>query len=163
MPPKKVERFSQKEKRKIFVDQPALFSAYNAHMGGVDRGDQNISLYRVGVRGKKWYFPLICHCLDMCVQNAWQIHRIEGGKLDHLTFRRRIVLFLLQTESKVSAKRSRFSSLENIDIRYDRMDHFIASQAKQTRCRVCHKKVSTKCEKCDVTLHINCFIAYHTP
>ncbi|XP_031333570.1 piggyBac transposable element-derived protein 3-like [Photinus pyralis] len=46
IPPKKVQRYSQKEKKKISIDQPALFSVYNAHMGGVDRGDQNISLYR---------------------------------------------------------------------------------------------------------------------
>lgn len=162
LPARKVLRFSQKEKKRINVEQPALLSAYNSHMGGVDRADQNISLYRVGIRGKKWYFPLLAHCLDMSVQNAWQLHREEGGKLDQLCFRRRIALYLLQNENKTSTKRCRFSSLENVDTRYDKMEHYIKSQEKQTRCRLCHKKVSTICEKCNVALHIGCFIPYHT-
>lgn len=45
-----VSRFSTKQRKRrsaknIFV--------YNRRMGGVDRADQNISLYRVAVRGKK--------------------------------------------------------------------------------------------------------------
>jgi hypothetical protein len=43
-------------------------------MGGVDRADQNISVYRVSIRGKKWYFSLISHCIDMAEQNAWQLY-----------------------------------------------------------------------------------------
>lgn len=132
-------------------------------MGGVDRGDQNISLYRVGFRGKKWYIPIIFHMLDLSVHNAWQLHRQQNGKLDHLTFRRRIALAILEGHQRKFAKRSRRSLLENADSRYDRMDHLIIPQEKQTRCRLCHKKVSTKCEKCDTALHIACFKPYHTP
>jgi hypothetical protein len=54
-------------------------------MGGVDRCHQNIRLYRTTLRGKKWYLPLIGYCLDLAVQNAWQLYRLHGGKLDHLT------------------------------------------------------------------------------
>lgn len=59
-------------------------------MGGVDRANQNISLYRTVIRGKKWYFPIIMQCIDMAEQNAWLLHKNNDGKLDHLAFRRQI-------------------------------------------------------------------------
>lgn len=43
-------------------------------MGGVDRSDQNISLYRISLRGKKWYFPLI-YVRPKCMAVAQ-----EGGR-----------------------------------------------------------------------------------
>ncbi|XP_050313088.1 piggyBac transposable element-derived protein 3-like [Anthonomus grandis grandis] len=52
-PTQQVKRFSQKEKKMIHVEQPCLIKKYNENMGGVDRAGQNISLYRVGIRGKK--------------------------------------------------------------------------------------------------------------
>lgn len=156
-----VNRYSLKEKKNIQVQQPHNIFLYNRSMGGVDRSDQNISLYRVTLRGKKWYMPLIFHMLDLAEQNAWQLHRIQRGKLDHLTFRRRIVLSILEGNQRKFVKRSKPSQLENADSRYDRMDHLIIPQEKQTRCRKCHKKVSTKCEKCNVALHVACFKSYH--
>lgn len=119
-----------------------------------------ISSYRTNIRGKKWYFTIICYCLDIMAQNAWQLHGLPNGELEQLAFRRRIVLALLESNSE-SRKRGRPSSLENVDSRFDRIDHLVSSQEKQTRCRVCHKKVKTKCVKCDVALHIECFIRYH--
>lgn len=82
-----VRRYSQKEKKFVQVEQPHVVKLYNANMGGVDRSDQNISLYRTAIRGKKWYFPLIAHCVDMAVHNAWQLHNYYGGTMDQLSFR----------------------------------------------------------------------------
>jgi hypothetical protein len=107
-----------RKKKKKIVDQPHCIYTYNRSMGGVDRCHQNISLYRTSLRGKKWYLPLIEYCLDLAVQNAWQLYRLHGGKLDHLTFRRQIVLALLQT-NKSSRERGRQSSLENIESRFN--------------------------------------------
>lgn len=162
-----VTRYLQKEKKRIPVLQPYSICSYNKYMGGVDRSDQNIGLYRVAVRGKKWYFPIISQLLDAAEQNAWQLHRLQGGKLDHLEFRRTIALSIIETNgsgraSVLSNRFTRPSRLENVESRYDRMDHFVSEQDHQTRCRVCHMKVKTKCIKCDVALHIRCFITYHT-
>ncbi|KAF2884925.1 hypothetical protein ILUMI_21244, partial [Ignelater luminosus] len=75
------------------------------------------------------------------VHTASQIHREQNGKMDQATFRRRIAIAMLEESTpKLAYKRSRPSSLKNADRRYDRMDHFIHSQEKQTRCRVCYKK-----------------------
>ena len=163
-PVHQVSRFSRANKKRIVVDQPQNIHVYNKFMGGVDRSDQNISLYRTNIRGKKWYFPLIAHMLDLAVQNAWLLHKkTQNGKMGHLEFRRRIVLAILAQNKRVVYRTGRPSNLENADSRYDRMDHSIASQQKQTRCRHCHKKVSTICVKCKVALHVQCFIPYHTP
>ncbi|XP_036337526.1 piggyBac transposable element-derived protein 3-like, partial [Rhagoletis pomonella] len=83
-----VKRYSRQQKKNIQVEQPHLINMYNANMGGVDRSDQNISLYRISIRGKKWYNCLLGHCIDMAIQNAWQLQRKQGGNLDQLKFRR---------------------------------------------------------------------------
>lgn len=154
-------RYSQKLKKKIYVKQPNSIKMYNMYMGGVDRNDQNTSLYRVAIRGKKWYFSLIAHVLDLAEQNAWHIHRSQyGTKLDHLTFRRRVAMTLLEGNRNIFRRPS--SSLADTESRFDRRDHLITTQEKQTRCRVCHNKVSTKCIKCNAALHVKCFIPYHT-
>nr|CAH7716540.1 unnamed protein product [Callosobruchus chinensis] len=105
--------------------------------------------------------PLIDHMLDMCEHNVWPLHRMQGGALDHLSSCRRIAIAILEGNQREFAKRLRPSSLENADSRYNHIDHLIVTQEKQTRCRHCHKKVSTKYEKCNVALHVACFKPYH--
>lgn len=82
--------------KQISVSSPNFIKVYNVLMGGGDRSDQKISLYRVSIRGKKWYFPLISYCIDMSVQNTWHLHR-EQGNLNQLEFRRNIACNLLET------------------------------------------------------------------
>jgi hypothetical protein len=45
-----VLRWISTEKRKVFIDQPNVVRQYNIFTGGVDRMDQNIDNYRVGIR-----------------------------------------------------------------------------------------------------------------
>lgn len=144
--------------------QPHLINIYNSIMGGVDRSDQNISLYRISLRGKKWYFPLISHCIDMCVQNAWQLHKKEGGNFDQLNFRRRIAILLLTQNKKEYTFQQGHSSKNSpqMELRYDRLDHIVSPQDKQTRCGYCHQKTTTRCLKCDIGVHVKCFYDFHT-
>ncbi|KAF9413284.1 hypothetical protein HW555_008450 [Spodoptera exigua] len=145
------KRFSQSEKRNIVIEEPHMVSIYNKYMGGVDRSDENISHYRIGIRGKKWYMPLLTHMIDLAEHNAWQLYKINHGKLDHLGFRRRVANALIESNRK-NAKRgpSRPSHHEHADSRKDQMNHLVIPQSKQTRCRQCHKKCLTRCKKCDV-------------
>ncbi|KAH1021938.1 hypothetical protein HUJ04_011421 [Dendroctonus ponderosae] len=64
------KRFSRKKNKNVQIEQPHLVHLYHANMGGVDRSDQNIGLYRISIRGKNWHFPLIAHCIDLAIQNA---------------------------------------------------------------------------------------------
>lgn len=56
LPSLPVSRYSQKDKKKITIQQPKLIKMYNENMGGVDRADQNIGLYRTSIRGKNCIF-----------------------------------------------------------------------------------------------------------
>lgn len=135
------------------VEEPNLIQKYNSFMGEVDRCDQNLSLYRTAVRGKKWYFLKIAHCLDLAEQNAWRLHKCQGGKLDHLTFRRQVVESILESYPNTSRRKGRPHSLEHAESRLDNKE--------QNRCRICHKKVKRQCYKCCVALHVECFPIYH--
>ena len=68
---------------------PLLINKYNRNMEEVDRRDQNVSLYPNNIRGKKWYIPLIFYCIDLVIQNAWQLSCTEAVplKIDMLSFR----------------------------------------------------------------------------
>ena len=52
MPIVKATRWIAKDAQKKQVDQPFMVSQYNHFMGGVDRMDQNIGNFRMGVRLK---------------------------------------------------------------------------------------------------------------
>lgn len=170
-----VKRYSQKEKRMIQVQRPHLIGEYNRKMGGVDRMDQNIAMYRVNIRNKKWYWPLLSWCLDVCVHNAWQLGRRCGKKISQLEFRREIVLVYLTKYANPSKGFGRpslpFTSSgkcrTSTDIRFDGINHLVKKIQKKRRCAGdgCLKKssaVRTQCNKCDVGLCLDCFESYHT-
>ena len=46
-------------------------------MGGVDRMDQNISAYMINIRNKKWWWPFIRFLIDLAVNNAHQLYRLQ--------------------------------------------------------------------------------------
>lgn len=127
-----VERFSRKEKSQVKIQQPNIVKHYNPTMGGVDLADENISCYRISIRGKKWYFPLVAHAFDLAVYNAWHLHRLDNGQLDHLAFKRRIALYLMESNRKESAGVSGRQQAYKEDLRYDRVDHLVIPQATQT-------------------------------
>jgi hypothetical protein len=52
-PIRQVKRYSRKEKKNVYIDQRKIIKIYNANVGGMDRSDQNISLVRTSIRGKK--------------------------------------------------------------------------------------------------------------
>jgi DNA excision repair protein ERCC-6 len=76
----KAKRWSNKEKKYIEISQPDLVARYNTNMGGVDRLDQNISSYRIGIRKKKWWFGIFSWLLSASVNNGWQLYREATGK-----------------------------------------------------------------------------------
>ena len=66
-------RWIAKDAQKKQVDQPFMMFQYNHFMGGVDRMDQNIDTYRMGVRSKKWWRPVFAFTVDASLHNAWQL------------------------------------------------------------------------------------------
>lgn len=169
-----VNRFSQKVKRKISVPRPRLIAKYNAYMGGTDQMDQNISCYRIGIRGKKWYWPLITWMFDVALQNSWILYNKTGRKkISQLDFKREIVNVYLRKYQNIPKATGRPSSCSFLtdsrisdSIRFDRIDHLIkpTDDKKKKRCagKHCKSIMRTMCVKCNVGLCVDCFIPFHT-
>ena len=150
-PMKRARRYVKDKGGRVEIDQPNSISVYNKTMGGVDRMDQNIGAYMMNIRSKKWWWPLFRFCVDLAVNNAFQLYRLQplqqGEKqLDLLGFRRGIV--------KVYHARFRSDKILPLifpaprstqrvipGIRYDGIDHWIA-KGNQCRCAKCSKRAN---------------------
>ena len=90
LPMRKAERYCASEKKKASINVPCAIQEYNRHMGGVDSMDENIARYRIAIRGKKWYFPVICYLINVSMNNAWLFAREGGYNEDLVVFTRRL-------------------------------------------------------------------------
>ncbi|XP_046404157.1 piggyBac transposable element-derived protein 3-like [Ischnura elegans] len=86
-----VRRFSRAEMRNVRIPRPSVISEYNRYMGGTDRMDENVSCYRIGIRGKKWWWCIFTWLVDVSLNNAWVLHKKSGKTLSQLQFRRSFV------------------------------------------------------------------------
>lgn len=161
-PLSRVKRWCKEEKEKVDVPQPYLFAGYNSGMGGVDLLDQAVNNYRVSVQGKKWWWPLWTHLLNITVVNAWKLHVLAGGQLDLLNFLRNVTRHYMRSFSKASISRHPPTTPQSIV--QDSRGHFPCKLEKQLRCRVCHNRARWSCLKCKVTLCLerDCFMHYHS-
>ena len=88
-------------------------------MGGVDLNDQAVSTYRIHIKGKKWWWVLFTHMLNVCMTNAWKLQQIVAGeneKLNQLQFTRYITRHYLLT-SETARKKRRPSMPNSVSIR----------------------------------------------
>ena len=76
-PMKRVRRYIKDKGGRVEIDQPNSISVYNKNMGGVDRMDQNIGAYMINIRSKKWWWPLFRFCVDLAINNAFQLYRLQ--------------------------------------------------------------------------------------
>jgi len=70
------------QKQGVAASRPNIIKQYNTFMGGVVRMDQNTYSYRVGIRSKKWWWPVFMFCVDTGVHNAWQLYRKSPQEKD---------------------------------------------------------------------------------
>ena len=96
MPLRKAHRYVKAQNGRAEIDQPQSIFLYNKGMGGVDRVDKNISSYMIGLRSNKLWWPVFCFCLDLSVNNAYQLYRQQKcsdgeRKFDLLEFQQSIV------------------------------------------------------------------------
>ncbi|XP_046404683.1 piggyBac transposable element-derived protein 3-like [Ischnura elegans] len=78
-----VRRFSRAEMRNVRIPRPSVISEYNCYMGGMD---ENVSYYRIGIRGKKWWWCIFTWLVDMSLNNAWVLHKKSGKTLSQYSF-----------------------------------------------------------------------------
>lgn len=75
-----IRRYFQKLKKYVNVKRPKVIAQYNQYMGGTDQMNQNIGKYRIGVRGKKWCWPLFTWLLDVAINNSWTLYNNTNSK-----------------------------------------------------------------------------------
>ena len=170
-PMKRARRYIKDKSGRVEIDQPNSISVYNKTMGGVNRMDQNIGAYMINIRSKKWWWPLFRFCVDLAVNNAFQLYRLQplqqGQKqLDLLGFRKEIVKvyharFRSDKTLPLIFPATRSTQRVIPEIPYDGIDQWIA-KGNHRRSAKCLKTSKYFCEKCNVGLHPDCFNDFHT-
>lgn len=160
----RVKRYSKKEKKVVEVECPHIVREYNMHMSSTDRYKQDTNRLRIGIHGKKWWWPLFTWLIDASVVNAWKLHQ---GNMSQIDFRREITTVYLRRHSVAAKGPGRQSSLQTQirnELRYDRKDHFVVPTQKRRRCAgdLCQRRPFSACDKCDVGLCLFCFKEYHS-
>ncbi|KAL3225401.1 hypothetical protein MRX96_025830 [Rhipicephalus microplus] len=186
-----VRRWDETKREHILVKQPEVIAKYNRSMGGVDKMDFLLSLYRTKIRSKKWTLRAIFHFVDLAVCNAWMeylrenAHNRRSKLLDLLHFRLQIAEALISSVPN-TRKRGRPSyEVEPADVpeerkvrirrpcsdaRYDGTDHWpeARDQMLPSRCKYegCKGRSRVFCKKCEVPLCMtkdrNCYYKFHT-
>ncbi|XP_049832805.1 piggyBac transposable element-derived protein 1-like [Schistocerca gregaria] len=124
-------RWNRESRKKVSIPQPSRVQEYNHHMEGVDFFDNQRSLYRIRIRSKKWYWPMIRLCLNGAVVNMWILYRQLNNNASLLEFTRRIALSILTSPNteKPRGLRPRFLSQVQEDISFDHAGHMIDVQS----------------------------------
>lgn len=173
-PMQKVKRYDKKQGEFLHVDCPYLVTEYNACMGGVDRVDMLLALYRVHMKSRKWYKRVLFHLIDLAVVNAWYLYRaVDTGTekaIDLVNFKLDIALAMIQKNRSVSASRVPAPLTCADDARFDGKCHFgnVEHISHGMRCKLegCTSKTKMRCLKCNVYLCLsaksNCFLKYHS-
>lgn len=142
------------------------------YLVGTDRVEVDINLYTPTITGKKSFLVSFNICMQLVMHNAWTLYKnqTQNGKIsDILGFRRKVVIYYLQHYAKPILAQNKGKidktgcarGLSN-EARFDGIRHYVIPQKKQTRCGFCRAKTTTRCQKCDVGVHVRCFVNYHT-
>lgn len=162
-PMKSAKRYSAQEKKKVLIPQPDAVHQYNRYMGGVDQLDGNVSAYRIAIRGKKWYMPIILWYIDVCVNNAYQLLRVHNKSYDMLGFRRNLSTTLLRKYGTPRILPGPSKSVVRVvaNAVKENNGHFVIPNQQRRRCAYCKNKTTKICKKCNVPLHDKCFETFH--
>lgn len=184
-------RWDKIQKKYLEIPRPEVVHYYNCHMGGVDKLDFLISIYRTFIKSRKWTLRMFTHAIDLACVNAWIEYRKSAETLgipkkhimDLLHFRASIAEALILVDKTVTRKRGRPSNVAedlpkpkraNIEVRpqkevrLDNIGHLPVVTEKYSRCKkpACKGKTKYSCCKCKVHLCLdkfkNCFFDYHT-
>lgn len=151
------------------VQMPNVLRRYNNGMSGVDLSDWKTQRYRISIKGKKWYFCLFSHMLDVAIVNSHELYKLidhSDNKMDLLAFRIFITSSLLREQGSVQPKifkGMKGNKFPRIAALQTNVQHNIqrTTNGKQRRCAVCSKTVRKECLLCDRGLHVECFSQWH--
>lgn len=163
---KTTSRYCRESRSKIMVPQPKIFDSYNKGMGGVDKMDGLVAVYRSRMRQRKWWWPIFSYLFDVSVVNSWllfrKVHPSHEMSSGLLKFRRYLALSLLKSYGQKSNK-GKITPAPVHDVRYDKVSHLPEYSENERRCIQCGKNAKFVCIKCKRALHPKfCFLKYHT-
>ena len=162
---KTVKRWCKLEKAKISLPIPNTVHLYNSNMGGTDRMVQNINKFRIGIKGKKWWWSIVSWMIDASINNAWILSNSSVKVTPQKEFRRKIALYYLNKYGVPAKSAGRKSTIETEE-RYDGDSHFVqnVNGNERRRCVMsgCSSVGRTECSKCQVGSCIKCFLLCHT-
>ena len=92
-------RYDRAQKKMLKVVRPASVALYNRFMGGVDKTDMLMALYKSKCKTSKWYQRIAIHLFSLAVVNAWGIYRESGGTGALLPFLQSIAICLVKGET----------------------------------------------------------------
>lgn len=176
----KVTRYCSEQKKKIEISQPNIVKVYNKNMGGVDKIDYLLSLYRISIRSRKWTLKVFDHFIDMAICNSWLEYKRDlfsidpntQKHMDLLEFRQDVAdgLIALSNKNECSRKRGRPKAALSeervaksrrtnetapaVSIRYDGNQHWPEHTEEKSRCKIygCSGYTRFKCSKCNIHL-----------
>uniref|UniRef100_A0A672GPT1 PiggyBac transposable element-derived protein domain-containing protein n=1 Tax=Salarias fasciatus TaxID=181472 RepID=A0A672GPT1_SALFA len=162
-PMSSVHRYCSETKQKEEVSCPAVIKSYNSSMGGIDKSDMLVHLYRSPMKSKRWYMRLFAYAIDVSLTNAWVIYKRDCKAL----------AFQASLSTSVDVpkpvKGHRSHTPDHL-VRFDlSLFHAPLHTTRQT-CKHCSKKghilrSNILCRVCKVHLCLNadrnCFIKYH--
>jgi hypothetical protein len=97
MPTRMQSRWSKKDNVYINIPCPNIITAYNRSMGGVDRCDMMLALYRMKMKSRKWYRRIFFHFVDLALINAWTLLRQSSQpKLKLVDFKLEVAVSLIR-------------------------------------------------------------------
>ena len=62
----KCTQYIRKKKATETIERPASVELYNNYMGGVDKSDMMLALYRTKYRSRKWNQRIALHLISQC-------------------------------------------------------------------------------------------------
>ncbi|XP_046388862.1 piggyBac transposable element-derived protein 2-like [Ischnura elegans] len=176
----KCKRWDRATNAFIEIDRPECIRLYNESMGGVDKCDFLLAIYKTKIRTRKWTLRMANHAFDLAVVNSWLNYRSDAEAiglpknkiLDLLAFRLYVAESLVLCGSTAEKKRGRPSNCPVIsptvpkrrkqilkpidDIRFDNVGHFpeFKNVASTGRCKNpgCKSKTYIICTKCNINL-----------
>ena len=160
-----------KDGTKVDMPCPEAIIFYNEHMGGVDLGDQMITLYDLDRKSKKWWIKVFFRLLMTAVYNAYVIYTEINHKKKHpyIDFLVTLAESMID-EGRKNLPQRRVRALgrpSKTSKKLTNVDHMPMREESRRRCIRCSSKKKEKrtryqCSKCKVPLCLQCFPIYHT-
>lgn len=165
-PMSSVTRYCSETKTKVPVSCPAVIRSYNGNMGGTEKSNMLVHLYRTPMKSKRWYLRLFAYITDVTLTNAWVVYRRDckalGVNAQCLKdFRIQVFRGAINQRTATSSSRRSFSSsvnslitfpdipkpirghrshIPNDAVRFDLLLFHAPIYAKRQTCKYCSRK-----------------------